>query len=432
MQLGENEKQHIRDACAEIYDASRSIRILTHLSWPETVRREFFQNGGRELPKVQYAPVDSSVILSRMKSIRSNLKSPEFVSTWLLNIVRQIEVSARMLENSGTPTFTELSIELYGAPTQALVDAENTPLDLAVQFDSLFEECGNLDLGAPPDACASAEKVATDMRAAAIRMFGEDAPDVVLVDELSANALASPQVIRIRRDAMFSDRDVGQLIHHEASIHVGTSLNGLNQTHLPILAAAHSGTTTTQEGLAVFAEFITGSIDLDRFRRLADRVIAIQMAIDGADFLEVYHYYLNRTDDEAQSFENARRVFRGGVVSGGAPFTKDIVYLYGLLRVHNFLRAMVAAGRADCLRLLFCGKLDIEDLPVLAQLWAAGMCLPPKYLPSWATDVRFLLCYLAYSLFLNKIDLGHVRKHYKSMLKDMPPLSLELNSKSLV
>ncbi len=424
MHFGENEKQHIRNACSEIYDASRSVRILTHLSWPETVRREFFRNKARELPRVEYAPVDSSVVLLRMKSIRSNLKSPEFVSKWLLNIVRQIETSARMLENCGTPKFTELSIELYGAPTHSLVDAENTPLGLALQFDSLFEECGRLDLGAPPNASASAEKVATDVRAAAIKMFGDNAPDVVLVDELSANALASPQVIRIRRDAMFTDRDVGQLIHHEASIHVGTSLNGLSQTHLPILAASHPGTTTTQEGLAVFAEFITGSIDLDRFRRLADRVIAIQMAVEGADFLDVYHYYLNRTDDETQSFENARRVFRGGVMTGGAPFTKDIVYLYGLLRVHNFLRAMVAAGRSDCLRLLFCGKLDINDLPVLAELSAAGMCLPPKYVPAWATDVRFLLCYLAYSLFLNKIDLGQVRKHYKTMLQDMPQLTI--------
>lgn len=60
-------------------------------------------------------------------------------------------------------------------------------------------------------------------------------------------------------------------------------------------------------------------------RRLADRVFAIQMAVEGADFLEVYRYFLDRIGDPNQAFENARRVFRGGVITGGSPFTKDIV-----------------------------------------------------------------------------------------------------------
>ena len=80
-------------------------------------------------------------------------------------------------------------------------------------------------------------------------------------------------------------------------------------------------------------------MDPDRLRRLADRTIAIEMAIDGASFLDVYRFFVASSDDPAQSFENTRRVFRGGVLTGGAPFTKDGVYIEGLLRVHNFLRA---------------------------------------------------------------------------------------------
>ena len=170
----------------------------------------------------------------------------------------------------------------------------------------------------------------------------------------------------------------------------------------------------------MFAEFITGSMDLDRFRRLADRVIAIQMAIDGADFLDVYRFYLERIGQREQAFENARRVFRGGVLTGGAPFTKDIVYLDGLLRVHNFLHTMVAAGRADCLRLLFCGKIDLDELPVIGQLATEGVCLPPEFVPSWATDIRFLLCYLTYSSLLNRFDLTQVKTHYAKMLDGIP------------
>jgi uncharacterized protein (TIGR02421 family) len=227
---------------------------------------------------------------------------------------------------------------------------------------------------------------------------------VTLVDTLSANALATANEIRIRRDARFTDRDAVQLLNHEAYIHVATSLNGRAQTDLPILGAGHPGTTRTQEGLAVFAEIISGAIELDRLRRLADRVFAIQMAIDGADFLEVYGYFLERTGNTDQSFENARRVFRGGVITGGAPFTKDVVYLFGLLQVSNTIRAIFSAGRSDCLRLLFCGKLDLQDIPALCELTAMGLCQPARYLPPWASDLRSLLAILTYSTFMNKID----------------------------
>jgi hypothetical protein len=121
-----------------------------------------------------------------------------------------------------------------------------------------------------------------------------------------------------------------------------------------------------------------------------------------------------------QAFENARRVFRGGVLGGGAPFTKDGVYIEGLLRVHNFLRAVVQLGRIDCLHLLFCGKIDIEDVPALAMLAAEGLCEYPRFLPPWAADLRFLASYLAYSAFLNQVDMTAVRAHYADLLGCSP------------
>ena len=111
-------------------------------------------------------------------------------------------------------------------------------------------------------------------------------------------------------------------------------------------------------------------------------------------------------------------------MTGGAPFTKDIVYLDGLLRVHNFLRAAVAAGRSDCLQLLFCGKLNIEDIPVLCELVKMGLCRPPRYLPPWLADRRFLLSYLVYSSYLNSIDLTPIREHYATLLENSPIVDL--------
>jgi uncharacterized protein (TIGR02421 family) len=342
------------------------------------------------------------------------------IDLWLERQANSIETGARMLAGVGTPVFFENSRQVYGEPTAPLRYIPATPLELAQSIQDVIDQLARIDLGVAPSAHLSAEDVAKEIRAAVSLHFAEDAPEVTLVDTLSANALATASEIRIRSDARFTDRDAAQLLNHEAYIHVATSLNGRIQTDLPILRAGHPITTRTQEGLAVFAEIISGTMELDRLRRLADRVFAIQMAIDGADFLQVYGYFLERIGNPDQSFENARRVFRGGVITGGAPFTKDVVYLFGLLQVSAAIRAIFSAGRSDCLRLLFCGKLELQDIPALCELATMGLCRPARYLPPWASDLRSLLALLTYSTFMNKIDPAPLMVVVQKLLENAP------------
>jgi uncharacterized protein (TIGR02421 family) len=420
----ESEKQRIQDVSSLLYIASQSIRILTHVEWQRDVKRQFFADKCKELPKVTYPEFNPTETLSAVCDARRLIGNSD-VDKWLERIAVKLEYSALMMAATGSKKFYEFSEKLYGKPTNPFVDGKSTPLGLAESFDTQISSYASYDLGAPAPMCYLASDIAEQMREAVIKMFGNEAPQVEIVDDLSANALASPKLIRIRKTACFTDLDAQQLINHEAHIHVATSINGLNQPHLKILAAGHPGTTKTQEGLAVFSEYITNSIDLDRLRRLADRIIAIQMAIDGADFLQVYHYFVQRIGNESQAYENSRRVFRGGVLTGGAPFTKDGVYLEGLIRVHNFLKAIAANGRADCLKLLFCGKLDIKDMPVIYKLEKMGLCKAPKYLPPWVKDARYLLAYLTCSGFLNKMDVGKIYSHYDDLLHSIPKASAE-------
>ena len=248
--------------------------------------------------------------------------------------------------------------------------------------------------------------------------FGADAPRVEITMNVSGKAAAGRDTIKLRKDALYSDLDVTQLLQHEAFVHIATGKNGEAQPHFPILAESYPGNAKTQEGLAVFAEFISGALDPHRFRRLADRVIAIDMAANGADFVEIFEFFRERgrTDAPFEAFESARRVFRGGVLSGGAPFTKDSIYLGGLLEVHNFLRAAVRTGDADFIRLLFVGKIDLADLAAMKVLSDAGLIIGPRFMPPWATDLRYLLSYLAYSTFLNEISLKDVIARYEPLL----------------
>ncbi len=423
----------IRQATVALREAERPLRILGLLAWPLAVRDRFLAADGKQLPQVSYEQADTAIVEDALKRARPLIAQTGPAQAWLERIADRIATANRMLSQVGQTAFYQTSSQLYGAPRQAPTDSGRTPLELAQRLRRIIDRLSHVDLGAPADPSATAAEVAERMRLAVERFFADAAPAIEVVDNLSANATAGPERIRIRATARFTDRDVEQLIHHEAGIHVTTSLNGRHQTDLPILAASHPGTTRTQEGLAVFAEFITGCMDLDRLSRLADRVLGIHMAVEGADFVEVYRHFLDQiqardgaTDNETAlaqrkaAFEQTRRVFRGGVLTGGAPFTKDVVYLDGLLRVHDFLRSVVAAGRADVLMLLFCGKLDIDDVPTLGKLADMGLVRPPRFLPGWAADRRFLVSYLAYSGFLGRVRMGQVHEHYTDLLRHVP------------
>ena len=144
------------------------------------------------------------------------------------------------------------------------------------------------------------------------------------------------------------------------------------------------------------------------------------MVVDGADFVELYRWFLERSPSPEQAFESTRRIFRGAPLEGGAPFTKDCGYLSGLLGVTTLVRAAFAAGRADILGLLFAGKLDVTAIPALAELRRRGLCVPARYLPPWASDPSWVLTYLTLSTFMAQIDLSAVTDAISVILADCP------------
>ena len=415
--------ERLQAAAVLLRKAEKPVRVLRAVAWGPEVAATFFAAGAKELPKVSYTPLDAAPVHEALRAARALIDGNGPVQAWLLRIADVIGTGADMLAGIGTKEFHRQSVKLYGSPQSDLLNCDVRPLDLARMLDYVLGSFHNLEinLDAKTEATTTSQELALRMAQILARHFAEAAPKIEIVEHLSSNALAGARYIRIRRDAVFSDRDLAQLVQHEAFVHIATSLNGAAQSAFPILAAGHPGTTCTQEGLAVFAELISGAMDPSRLLRLADRVLAIQMSMDGANFLELYRYFRERTHNDFSAFENARRITRGGLVEGGGPFTKDSVYLEGLVRVHNFLRIAVQETRVDCIRLLFAGKMDIDDMPAITTLAAHGLCTFPRFLPPWARDLRFVLSYIAYSSFLNRMNLERVRDHYKDMLDRCAP-----------
>ena len=417
--LTDKEFESAKAAAVALDKAAGDMRVLSSLNWDRGMRDRFLKQG--KLPNPEYAPVDTSDARDAIGFARTQIDGNHVVMQWLSRLCETLGSTASLMDARGTSEFFRHSTALYGQPTDQMLDKTTRVLDLArhmdatldgIDFDQLVVEGFEEHLDAQGFAQALEGKLE--------HYFGEDAPSVVVSDQVTAKAAASSKRIRVRSDAQFTDRDVDQLLHHEALVHSATGLNGKLQENFPILGRGHPGTTEIQEGLAVFAEVITGNMDPRRFRRLSGRVIAIQMAIEGADFKEVFDFFVGRNVEREQAYENTRRVFRGGVISGGAPFTKDMVYLNGLLRVHNFIRTAVKLRRSDLIRVLFVGKLDIEDIPALAQLASLKRIVPPKFMPPWASDLRFLVSYMAYSAFLNQVKMPGFQAYYAKELDDVP------------
>jgi len=396
---------------AALIQASKKIKVLNVLVWPQEAEEKFLQGwhkGNPRLPEVKWVSPDLRSNVAVLDSIYAECDLNDPVEKFLAETALSYSNAGRMLGSIGTPDFTKYSTIIYGRPDtvyklqgMSAVDGANFFLDITTKL------LGNPNL--PPTTLdIEAKDFAGWLKSEVDEFFAHDAVEVVLDHNMSAKALAGASRIRVRGNAKFSQLDKDQLLYHEAFVHTATMLNGKKQPNLKSLGLGAPRTTRTQEGIAVLAELITNAIDITRLRRVALRVLAVKKALDGADFIDVFKFFLESGQPEDESVRSAQRIFRGGDVRGGIAFTKDAVYLQGLVEVHTFLRVAIRDNRPDLVRNLFAGRLTMADCLRLSPLFQSGWLLPPTYLPVWASDLRRLAAMIAYSAFVSQIKLEKI------------------------
>lgn len=194
--------------------------------------------------------------------------------------------------------------------------------------------------------------------------------EIKFSDKMGAIAMVLNNIktLVINSNHTFSENQMKVLTSHEIGVHMVTTMNGLLHP-LKIFAHGFPNNVETQEGLAVFSEYMSGSLTVRRLKELAYRVLAVDSLAKGYPFSKTFRLLHNVYDlEKEKAFYICTRAHRGG------GFTKDYLYLSGLKKVYDYYHS------GKDLSLLLMGKVALEYLPQMQDLLEAGYAVPSKHL----------------------------------------------------
>ncbi|MEM9680985.1 MAG: tyrosine/phenylalanine carboxypeptidase domain-containing protein [Bacteroidota bacterium] len=183
----------------------------------------------------------------------------------------------------------------------------------------------------------------------------------------AAMVLNNTQTLVLRKNHKYSKNQLKVLSNHEIGVHMVTTFNAIEQP-VKVFSNGFPNNVETQEGLAVYSEFMSGSLTIQRLKELAFRVIAVDSLAKGYSFADTFdllhnQYKLNRD----KAFSITLRVHRGG------GFTKDHLYLSGLRNVYKY------ANDQKDLGVLLMGKVSMDYTNTIEKLIGLGLAVKPKY-----------------------------------------------------
>jgi uncharacterized protein (TIGR02421 family) len=403
-------REYLRRISDAIVQAQKPIRVLRAINWDPQVHERFFRSGAKELPRPAYAPLgfEPKAKVKELRAIRRSIRGRNPIEELLRRKCDEFVLLAQLLAARETKRFYELSRKVYGDPRDRFPDHHTDNLAIARLWSSHPRARDEAPTYSAEDAARRIEELCQPLLGSHVK--------AVVRTRLTANAAAGATRITLRKGARFTDRQVQALAHHEGLWHVLTSLNGYRQPVLTVLGVGLPRATESQEGGGIVAEYLTGNLTDERYIELGERTIAIDMAARGADFLEVYRYLLARFPPEKAALMS-ERVFRGGVLEGGAPFTKDAAYQRGYCRTFNFVRAALEGRDVELVRAFLAGKMSVDDAELVRDLIEDGICVGPVFLPEWFIDIDRLNAIATHSVTMNRFSLPSVSRYYATRRK---------------
>lgn len=422
-----NYESMIRALSDRLVEAQRPIRILDAIKWDDDIEQAFFAKDCRELPPVtpEYyrsrpLPFDAEQKLHEFhmieRDVRRQLGEYNAAGQMMARMCEEYRQVVHLLTHRGTRAFAEISERLYGSASDSFHAGDPNLADLGHMMSDILDNLSHEAIFANNEPTYDSNQVVELLTERLAKYFGD--PKMVRVqisDGIVADSAAGSDYIKIRANARFTEREVRLLEVHEGWVHVGTTLNGQRQPVCTFLSKGPPSSTITQEGLAVIMEIFTFASHPGRVRRLTNRIEGVAMAEAGANFLDVYEYFLEEGYDPRESYQHTMRIFRGSLPEGCGPFTKDLCYSKGFVLVYNFIRLAVSRGMVRRVPLLFCGKTTLADIKTIAQLVEEGMVEPPRFVPPQFSDLQALCAWMCYANFLNRMSLKRIEEDYAGL-----------------
>ena len=354
----EKEYANVFEIDANLHRLVRRIELLSYVN-PLNIEKEkqqFFASKYKtepnfKYPKLKFDPYKLHRLFfsQRLERIEDDTirKFYQDVIYFYANMIQCIETIGRGKD------FYYNSLRVYGTPTEK--DVQNARFILHFADEPISSEMEKIHT--PEEARIYFEEFAKAY---------EFPLKIKYSHHIAAEAMVSnsEQALLIKKNVRFSKNQLLTLGNHEIGVHLVTTHNGLQQP-LHIFSNGFPKNVETQEGLAVFSEYMGGALTLKRLKELAYRVLAADSLIKGYTFSDTFdlihgQYKLNRNE----AFGITLRVHRGG------GFTKDRLYLSGLRKIYKKYQ------REESMDNLLMGKVAIEDEDIIKYFLKLGLAQP--------------------------------------------------------
>ncbi len=353
---------------AELASISQAFDLLLYVTPTNTEQawRGFRRSGYERVPPFLYRPrdFDPDVLKRRLHAVDVDRVEDPTLAFVFREKRGDLDLKLSLLGAREHPRFLPISVALYGSIGEEL---RSTARGLLEQLPP----GGRTRVRAvpPPQVAARAREELERYR----RAYPPLDSEVQVRDDVSSLMVSQGDLLVPRLLSVPSNR-LDSLLQHEVGTHVVTHWNGRAQP-FRLLSVGLARYDELQEGLAVFAEHLSGGLTPARMRTLAARVLSADHVAQGAELVDVWRD-LHRTwgFGERPAFQIAMRVLRGG------GFVKDSVYLRGLQAVLDYL------ADGGHLETLLVGKIATEHAPIVEELQRRGVLNPSPLRPVYLDD----------------------------------------------
>ncbi|WCE32201.1 flavohemoglobin expression-modulating QEGLA motif protein [Vibrio sp. SCSIO 43137] len=338
-----------------LFRLAKKIETLKYVNPTNLVRERarFFAAPRRYKPNYRYRqlPVNANEFKHQLYKLPIDRIADPDLKGLYSDMIDKLSEKVDLLTSVGQDSFLYSSLKYHGRPDTAAL--KNARFLLYAQ---------ELDDDAQPEKEASYAKTLLSEAASRWGMKCK----ITETASLAAKAMVSsnPPTLFFNSGATYGEKEIARLIQHELGVHMATTLNARMQP-ISIFRLGLPGSTFTQEGLAILAEFKAGFMSLDRLKILAARVLAVDSMLKEQDFFQTYSYLTEELEIESQlAFNITTRVYRGG------GFTKDHLYLAGFVELLHL-------SESRTLDNLLIGKCSVKYHDLIDELVHRQWLKPP-------------------------------------------------------